>query len=148
MRLIELRKFLPGRNDFKSADEIVRLINETVSHGSRKQIEHAETLLIFQTSRQQTWLVGTNQRLYNVLDDLNNGFTKVQWILPKGQLVKNGRIDVKVATRTKTDETGLLDIGERQGSMFSKRLFDERDLVEKIQDMILRKMSKYTYTST
>jgi len=141
------RKLLLGRNDFKSADEIVRLINETVSHGSREQIEQAETLLIFQTSRRQSWLVGTNQRLYYVLDDLNNGFTKVQWILPKEQLVKNGRIDVKVATRTKTDETGLLDIGERHGWLFSKRLFAERDLVEKIQDVILRKMSKYTYTS-
>jgi len=142
------RKFLLGRNDFKSADEIVRLINEKVSHGSSEQIEHAETLLIFQTSREQTWLVGTKQRLYCVLDDLNNGFTRVDWILPKEQLVKNGRIDVKVATRTKTDKTGLLDIGERRGWLFSKRLFAERDLVERVQDMILRKMIKYPYAST
>jgi hypothetical protein len=136
------REFLLGRSDFKSADEIIALVGQSPFFEAQENIEQAEALLIFQTSRQQTWLVATNRRLYCILDDLNKGFTQVQWTIPKNELVdERGRIIVPMATGHKTDKTGLLDIGKRHNWLFSKRLFVDKDLLAKIQDMIVRRMT-------
>jgi hypothetical protein len=57
-----------GSRGFATVDEIL----ETVAryNPEDKEIKKAKVLLIFVTSRQQTLLAATRQKLYCVLDDL------------------------------------------------------------------------------
>ena len=108
-----LREFLLGRGEFKTADQIIEVVREhSAFDPQREDAAEAEALLIFQTSKQQTWLVATRARLYCVLDDLGKSFTRVQWTMPAEELVSDGEVTVGISTRDKTERTGRLDIGE------------------------------------
>ena len=60
-----------GRSDFASPEEIKEFIRRSKNFDkSKEDPSTAHPLLIFKTSKQQTWLVATPERLYCVLDDL------------------------------------------------------------------------------
>ena len=128
------REFLLGRSEFKSPNEIIAIASTTDDIP-------AEALLIFQTSRQQTWLVATKRDLICVLDDLNKGFTRVQWRIPKESILTEGAVKIEMRTRSKTEKTGLLDIGERRNWLYSKRLYSNDELLAKLKRMIVRNMA-------
>jgi hypothetical protein len=139
-----LRSFLLGRGEFKSPPEIVLTIEDSPKfHSSEEDLDVAEPLLIFQTSRQQTWLVATTQRLYCILDDLNRSFTRVQWSIAKERLVDITKraVIVPIATRDKTTRTGLLNIDERpEWWLFTKDLFASESVDDQIRRLIARNM--------
>jgi hypothetical protein len=135
---VDVSSFFLGRTgSFKSAEEIVDVVTRYRSFDqSVEDASHAEALLIFHTSKQQTWLVATNQRLYCVLDDLPGAFTKVQWSMQKSSLTRDGNVAVPISHRDRTDKTGLLDLGERRGWLFSKRLFERESIEDRVRRLI------------
>lgn len=138
----KIRKFLLGIGDFKSEDQIRQLIKQAEEYDpQRENVDNAEALLIFQTSRQQTWLVATNRRLYCVLDDLNRSFTRVQWSIRAETLCMNGRVTIDITTDNDyTARSGLLNIGRRRDWLYSKKLFTVDNIEDKIREMITRNM--------
>lgn len=138
---MDFRELFLGRGEFKSAADIVRIIQESPNfEPGREDVQRAEPLLIFQTSKQQTWLVATNERLYCVLDDLSKSFTRVQWSLPKEKLVVQGEVTVNIGTRDHTQRTGLLDIGERRSWLYSKKLFTRQSIEALVRNLIRNQM--------
>jgi hypothetical protein len=136
-----VREFLLGRDEFKTADEIIEIVrNSPYFDPQREDTAHAEALLIFQTSKQQTWLVATQARLYCVLDDLCKSFTRVQWSIPIEKLVANGEVTIPITTSDKTWKTGRLNIGERRNWLFSKKLFTSEPIESRVRNLIARQM--------
>jgi hypothetical protein len=139
---MDVRKFFFGQDKFKIPSEIVAKICEARTFKSQEEdTSAAEPLLILQTCDQQTWLVATRARLYCILDDLPRGFTRVQWSMDGPTLVQNGAVIVPISTRDKTDRTGLLDIGQHRGWLFSKKLFTARPIEEELRALLIRKMA-------
>jgi hypothetical protein len=134
------REFFLGSSDFKSADEIIRLVAEYPSILPQEDLTGAEALLIFQTSKQQTWFVAGTRGLYCVLDDLNKSFTRVQWMIPFDRLITDGKKILSLATHDYTERTGLLDIGDRHNWLFSKKLFTNEDIKTSINKLIVPRM--------
>ena len=138
---MSIREFLLGRDEFKSPDEIIELIRQYRGFDPEQEdISHAEALLIFQTSKQQTWLVATSVRLYCVLDDLKKSFTRAQWSYSKDTLVSNTEVTVRISARNKTEKTGLVDIGEHRNWLYSRKLFANEPIENRIRDLIARHM--------
>jgi hypothetical protein len=139
---MDVRKFFLGQDEFKMPSEIAARITEARAFNPHvEDAKSAEPLLIFQTSKQQTWLVATKARLYCVLDDLPRGFTRVQWSMNADTLVEDGKVIIPISTRDKTDRTGLLDIGMHRGWLFSKKLFTARSIEEELRTLLLQKMT-------
>lgn len=136
---MELRKVLLGRGDFKSRDEIVGLLRGS-PEASNDHFADAETLLIFQTASQQTWLVTTNHALYCVLDDLNKDSTTVQWAMPSSDLFRDDDRLADVSTQDKNDRVGLLSVGKHKNWLYSKKLFASDNVVNRLSRMVLGKM--------
>ena len=137
---MNFREFFLGSSEFKSAEEIVKLVGEYPSILPGESLTDAETLLIFQTSQQQTWLVAAAKGLYCVLDDLNKSFTRVCWVIPLDKLIGADNKIVGLATHDKTEKTGLLDIGDRRNWLFSKMLFTQEDIKTKITQLITHRL--------
>jgi hypothetical protein len=138
---MDLRKFLLGQNEFKSPNEIIEIVRESPSFDTAKEdTASAEALLIFQTSKQQTWLVATRAHLYCVLDDLKSSFTKVQWAMGAEELTYAGNITATISTRDNTKWTGLLDVEERRNWLFSKMLFTNKSCEDEIRGLVRRQM--------
>lgn len=90
----------------------------------------ARTLLIFETSKQRTWLVATRLRVYCVLDDVRKERPRVQWSVAKADAAH-------VETRPKTDQTGVVDVGKRNHWwLYSTRLFTEKPIEQQISELI------------
>ena len=87
-------------------------------------------LLIFATSRQQTWLVLAGERLYFVLDDIRRSEPQIKRsVLLDDLKFQDGRVAVDV--RPKSATTGLVDVGlRRRGWLYSKRLFPHESSIK------------------
>jgi len=136
----QIRKLLLGRGEFKSRKEIIDVVKSFAGNGG-EDFDDAETLLIFQTSTQQTWLVATNQRLYCVLDDLNKSFTRVQWATTSTELRKVGDKFSEISVRDKNDRVGLLQIGKHKNWLYSKNLFTGENVANLLSNLVMRKMA-------
>jgi hypothetical protein len=134
---MDLNRFLFGRGSFKSAEEIIGLVARHDSFDrTREDAASAGALVIFQTSKQQTWLIATRAHLYCVLDDLNKAFTRVQWTMPAETIVASGNVIVPISTLDKTEKTGLLTIGDRRRWLYTKRLFAPEGIEARIRSLI------------
>ncbi|MEI7444666.1 MAG: hypothetical protein WCK28_07240 [Burkholderiales bacterium] len=73
---------------------------------------------IFSTSRQQTWLAFTKQKVICLLDDetTRNSGRIIQWLLPREHATP-------IEARPHRSFTGLLDIGPRRDWLYSTSLF-------------------------
>ena len=137
-----IKKFFLGRGYFKTADEVIDIVAQSDNFDSSNETKvKTDALLIFQTLKQQTWLVSSTKRLYCVLDDIDKGFTKIQWSIPSHELCLNGKIIANISTQDKTRETGLLNLNERKNWLFSKKLFTLYGVESSIRDLILRTMN-------
>ena len=90
---------LLGYRSFSSEPEIRRSIEQSKYYDASKESpEDAGSLLIFDTSRQHTWLVATGERLYFVLDDVRQPAPRVRRSVPRSEL--NVQSDGRVAVIT------------------------------------------------
>lgn len=136
-----VREFFLGKGEFKTIREIIETVaNHKDFDPQLEDLDSAEAMLIFQTSKQQTWLVATGFRLYCVLDDLDKSSTRVQWTIPADKIADNDNLIIEMTTREKTDRTGLLDISERRNWLFSKKLFASEPIEDKIRELLTRQM--------
>jgi hypothetical protein len=94
----------------------------------------SDSLLIFHTRKQKTWLVATSKWLFCVLDDENTRQTKklIQWRLPLAQAIP-------IVARASKPERGSVDIGPRKSWLYSYSLFSEpKQLEEEIRKLVER----------
>jgi hypothetical protein len=137
----EVRNFFLGRGEFKSLKEIIEIVRQSPKFDrNHEDAASAEALLIFQTSKQQTWLVATRARLYCILDDLRRSSTRVQWVLSANDLVAEGNITAPILAKDKNQRTGLLNVGPRRNWLFSKKLFANTSAENQVKDLIRKQM--------
>ena len=119
---------LLGYRSFSSEPEIRKSIARSKYYdASMESPEDANSLLIFlifDTSRQHTWLVATPDRLYFILDDVRKPAPRLGRAVHRNELKTLPDGTVAVNTRPKSHRAGLVDIGlHRRGWLYSKRLF-------------------------
>ncbi len=128
-----MQNFILGQRNFWSKDEILTVVKNSESFDPQQEdLDNAESLLIFTSSKQQTWLITTAARLYCVLDDIRKTRPELQWILTQGELISEGEITATVRTKDKSERTGLLDVGPRRNWLFSKTLFVDEPLEKRL----------------
>ena len=137
---MSLVQSLLGYRSFASEPEVRKSIEHSMYYdASTESPEDAGSLLIFDTSRQHTWLVTTGKRLYFVLDDVRQPAPRVRRSVPTSELKVQSDGEVAVITRPKSVHAGLVDIGlRRRGWLYSKRLFPPDRPIERAVNELLR----------
>lgn len=136
MNLVES---LLGYRSFATEPEIRGSIEQSKYYDATKESpEDAGSLLIFDTSRQHTWLVATGERLYFVLDDVRQPAPRIRRSVPRSELKVQSDGGVAVVTRPKSARTGLVDIGLRKrGWLYSKDLFSpDRPIAHAVNELL------------
>ena len=140
--------WLLGSRSFATLDKIKEAVQTTRGFEPDKEdIAAAKALLIFSTSKQQTWLVATRKRLYVVLDDLQSEQPVVWWqldieITEEGIPVLRTKDKNIVEIRAKEDPTGnreigIIDIGTPTPWFYSKTLCAPTPIEDSIKQLIL-----------
>ena len=136
MNLVES---LLGYRTLSSEREIRHSIERSRGYdSSRESPDDARSLLIFETSKQHTWLVATRDRLYFVLDDVRRPAPRIARSVCGSELKTRSDGRIAVDTQPKSVRTGLVDVGlRRRGWLYTKALFPSSRPVEHAIDDLL-----------
>jgi hypothetical protein len=118
-----------GFRSFATEDDIKTIVAQSRYSRPEENYRSAKTLLIFATSKQQTWLVKTDRTLYVVLDDRRKERPRVEWSMPVDEAQR-----ARVASRDYTRMSGMIDIGPQKEWLYTKKLFQE----ENIENVVTR----------
>jgi hypothetical protein len=128
----------PVLRPFCTVSEIKQAIRLSKYYGrDGSEPDDAQTLLIYQTSLQQTLLVKTGNRLYGILDDVRKPEPHVNWSIPMSDVVdENGAVKLPINAPdrlTRYQTSGKLDFGPNHRSwLFSAKLFT----VESVKEVV------------
>jgi hypothetical protein len=118
--------------NFLSEPKIREIVTASLNIRHREHV--LETLLLFKTRVQQTWIVTTSVQMFCVLDDTRKRPTGrlIQWRRPLDAIDS-------VRARAHRPGAGLIDIGPKRNWLYSKRLHPvAARLEEAVQAMIGR----------
>lgn len=140
--MMKVNQLLFGTRDLLGEADIVRSIVSSKNYqGELGESYKPLALLLFETSKQRTWLVATRKRLYCILDDIRNSDPKVNWSMRQSALIKNGTLKIDLNTRDKSPTVGFVDIGTKHKNwLYSKKLFVDKTVGEKIRELIAGRM--------
>lgn len=102
------------------------------------------SLLLFETSKQRTWLVSTGHELVCILDDLRHPEPDIEWTMNREELVERDQLRIDISEQPFTDQSGKLNIGSsHRGWLFSRRLFGpDGSPVEAVGKLITKAMDE------
>ena len=118
-----------GHRDFIKKEKIKEGITNSISYSSSENIQDAKTLLLLETSKQKTWLVSTNKRLYCILDDTRKDKLNINWSMDKSEIISNGG---QIILNLKIDENYSNEYGNvwfndsKKGWFYSKKFFSSK----------------------
>ncbi len=125
-----------GRRNFYSENEIIKFVTKSKNYDyGIEKLDQAATLLIFQTSKQQTWLISTNKRLYCILDDNRKDEPQINWSIPKED-IHGKKLSDEIYIRNYSEDIGLVDIGPKKNWLYSKKLFKKSDIKININQLL------------
>ena len=122
-----IRNIFLGERDFFSKEEIEGFINKSKNFSLIENDSNRNALLIFDTSKQRTWLVASQARLYCILDDIRKEKPTITWSMSKEEVVDKGNLILNLEAKKKPNKnyTGLLDFGPKHKNwLFSTKLFE------------------------
>jgi hypothetical protein len=141
-----------GYREFRSGDEVRALVSGDEvralvthrddeiaatlypsSHGSavKRDPRDIRLMLLFSTPTQRSWLALDRFAVYQVLDDLRKEEPRVQW------LARRADVHAVKANHDHSPTSGILHLGTHgRGWLYSKDLFQDRDVAEAVQQFI------------
>lgn len=134
-----------GYRSFYEKDEIINFIPNSKNYNEKyESTTKSDALLIFKTSKQQTWLVASNKRLYIILDDIRKDKPNINRSIAKNKLMdSDDEITASIEEQQKSDKTGVLKIeGMKKGYLFSKVLFSYDPIINKVMGLLEKQMTK------
>ncbi|MHC9419868.1 hypothetical protein ACYZX9_14865 [Sphingomonas citri] len=132
MRLSDL--FAQPRS-FYSEEKILQFISSDRRTRGFK-LARAKMLLIFDTSKQRTWLVADDKHLHCVSDWSREPEPKLRWSIGRSKIVKNDRISLDIGTADHTGDIGYVRIDGKKPRFYSKRLFTDKPIGEVIRELL------------
>ncbi len=140
---INLSDFFEGRSEFEDDETIMGFVSNSKNFDLAKEASgNPETLLLFNTSKQKTWLIATTERLYCILDDIRKNRPHINWSISRAGLISENRVIAEITVEYYKRRTGIVHIAGTRGDwLYSKRLFKRIPVDTAIGRLIKTKMS-------
>lgn len=121
---------------FRSDREIKEYIKNSKNYAGEDPND-ANLLKFFSTSKQRTYLVITNERVYCILDDKRKSSPNINWSERLSDFAKEKDLGKMFSTREKTPNTGFIDFGiKHQNWLFTKSLFNETNIEQNVIEIL------------
>lgn len=120
-----------GFRRFTPVDAIKKDIAAQLFADRHEHISTTGYLLLFSTTRQQTWLIASNHRLFCILDDVAGDGFVTRWELTKHTIIHNGKIILDIRIHEDySSRSGSIDFGEMHKNwLYSKKIFPQTELL-------------------
>lgn len=132
-------KNILGYRDYTSQSNIRAAITKSVNY-ENENINSAELLCFFETSKQRTWLVATNKRVYLILDDVRKEYIKVNNSIKISSLYEEDKLIIKIDPKYKPLTGRIYFQEETRGWLYSKKLFPYPNVLLNSIEKILKRI--------
>ncbi len=122
---------------FTSSSDLKVQLRDTYDWSNSDYLS-AESLLIFDATRQRTWLIANSHYLYCMFDIIDEPSPRVQWRIKKDLIISGNKIILKLSTNNYSERNGYLIIDEKKPRKYSRLLF-QRVSVERSVRILLMK---------
>ncbi|SIO53737.1 hypothetical protein SAMN04488055_5470 [Chitinophaga niabensis] len=132
-----------GFRNFCKVDEIKRFIHISISLDKSEDLVFSGHILLFKTSRQQTWIIISNIRLICVLDDISKDNFEIRWDLDKHLVLFESKVILEITVEPHySRRSGIINFGEyHKNWLYTKKLFPHpKDLKQKLLETIITEM--------
>ena len=140
---MSLLKYILGFRKFSTIVDIKNYINSKLVTDIEENVIKSKHLLLFDTSKQKTWIIFSNYKLYCVLDDISKDTFVVRWNINKNEIIKGSEVilDIKIHENY-SEHSGLVDFGRKHKDwLYSKKLFPNSEiLMRTLKSSILQSM--------
>ena len=131
-------KNLLGHRDYYTQRNIRDTIKTSVNY-SGEDVDLAELFYFFETSKQKTWLVATEKRVYIILDDIRKENVKVNKSYRIERVFSNSKLNIIIDPNYKTLFGRIFFLKATRGWLYSKKLYPSvEELNTKIESIIKR----------
>lgn len=131
-------KNILGYRDYSSQRKIRETIKSSVNYRG-ENIESSELVCLFETSKQRTWFVATEKRVYLILDDIRKDIVKVNKSYRFNTIYSNEKLVIKIDSNYKTLTGRIYFKDSTRGWLYSKSLFPNKiDLHNTINTIMKR----------
>ena len=129
-----------ARREFLSKPEIIDEIRNSNNYTPDEDLASADGFLICEEGGRRLWLIATRYRLYCITDDVRKKEPRIEWSFSKSKAMTGGEVTLEIRTKAGEGETGLLDIGYRKEIPYTRRLFPDGDIAERVRELIKSRM--------
>lgn len=100
----------------------------------KKNVDLLKQIVLFDTSKQRTWLLADNENVFCFLDDTTKDSFEFRWKEKKSNLRGNIRVTPNVKPKA-----GIVDFGEKHKRWYySKDIYhSDYDVIRKINDLLI-----------
>ena len=133
-------KNILGYRDYFAQKKIKDTIKTSVNYAGENP-DAAELFYFFETSKQRTWFVATNKRVFLILDDIRTESVKVNKSYKYNLIYSDGKLNIKVDPNFKTLAGRLIFSDETRGWLYSKSLFSTPDELRNTVESIMKRVA-------
>lgn len=131
-------KNILGYRDYSAQKKIKETIKTSVNYGG-ENADLAELFCFFETSKQRTWFVATNKRVYLILDDIRKESIKVNKSYRINSIYSDNQLNIRIDPNYKTLHGRIYFQKATRGWLYSKKLFPTiEDLNNAIESILKR----------
>jgi hypothetical protein len=105
---------------------------------SKSEYLSSESLLIFDASRQRTWLIANSRYLYCLFDVIDEAKPRVQWRISKDHIIQDNRIIINISTDNYSVRNGYLILGEKRPRKYSRLLFQRVSVESSVRILLMK----------
>lgn len=131
-------KNILGNRDFSTPNDIREAVKRSVNY-AEENLDVAEMFYFFDTSKQRTWLVVTNRRIYILLDDIRKEDVGVNLSFSIERVYQDGKLLIDFNPGYKPNYGLIYFLKGKRGWIYSKSLFPNPEILKtKITNTVRR----------
>ena len=100
----------------------------------------SDMLLLFEGTKQHTWLLTTDKALYCIFDVIGEPEPRVKWRIPREHALRDGRLSLQIAPSElspSSERQGFVTINAKPKRKYSKLLFQRHPVDQAIRVMLM-----------
>jgi hypothetical protein len=129
---VRLSDFFDTGRGFMSVEEIAKILDASPKgDGPAPSSPLVESLLIFDTAKQRTWLLLRKDGLHCVIDKPDQDTPRSLWRIRPSKFA-----ELPIRTEPNSRTTGKLYIGEKKPRLYSLRLFTDVSVERRVRRLL------------
>lgn len=134
---MKLADLYSGQRPFSNDEEIISTVKRSKYFNENEEdLTKAKKIQLLDTSKQRTYLISTEKRIYKVLDDRRSDHPKITWSRKIDKVFEGHTLKANLESRSERSYNLVFDASPDRLNLVSKKLFANIKFDEAISKLV------------